>query len=127
MDRESKQAFWDALISAAECANSEGHLEDAEKLFRRAISVAEDQFGRDHVNVAHSWLYFGGFLEQQKRLEEAELAYRKAVKIHQLNNACHLQAMALHSLAQLQWLKGNKEISLKNKEKARRLLLREKD
>lgn len=108
MESNPRHAFWEALVDSAETANRDGKYPDAETLFHRAITVAQENFGPRHINLAHSLLHLGDFLEQQSRFPESESAYKAAAELYESHGAQGLLATTLRNLAQVQWLQGNK-------------------
>lgn len=106
MDPSGEFSFWEAVTKAAEDAHARGEFELAEKHYRQAIDQAAKAFGSTHVTAAHSWLYFGDFLEHQERYGEAETAYRCAVEIYDKYGHLVLFALSLRNLAQVVCAQG---------------------
>ena len=94
--RELRQAVrlapWDgaAQFALASIAAALGEEEEAEAAARRAIKLGLDDI--------HSYVLLGRLFNKQCRFEEAEIAWRKAVR----KNPAHAQAQ--RELAQLVWM-----------------------
>ncbi len=103
MDYSSRPVHWKPLILAAERAQQAGDGERAETLFRHAVAVAEKALGRDHVNVAASFLLLADALFGLGKYGPAEVAYRQAVKVYQALGPDHevMLVMAIRSLSQV--------------------------
>ncbi len=89
--RESKSAA--ALNDLAELLRKSGNFEEAERQARAAIELSPDLY--------FAWDTLGGVLAETERLDEAELAYGKALEIFQDDLRVHL------NLARLLQQKGN--------------------
>jgi len=60
-------------------------LQEAESLYRRALSIDEDSFGQDHPRVATHLSNLATLLKDTDRLAEAEKLYRRALAIDELS------------------------------------------
>ena len=58
----------------------QGKLEEAETLFRRALTVNERVLGTDHPDTLNSVGWLGSLLHDQGKLEEAEAMYRRSLE-----------------------------------------------
>jgi tetratricopeptide (TPR) repeat protein len=56
-------------------------LEEAEPLFRRALTIDEESYGLEHPNVARELCNLAALLRDTNRPEEAKLHYTASVKI----------------------------------------------
>jgi tetratricopeptide (TPR) repeat protein len=108
-----------------------GKYEQSEDMFRRAVVVGRDRYGNDHPDLVASLNGLGFVLTRQKKLAEAEAAYRDALTLERkltdgrenlelasslnglagvLENQCKLQeaeAMFREALAMRRKLSGN--------------------
>ena len=91
------------LEAAGLAAKKQGHLEEAEDFFRRALDVREETLGPDDPVVARTLGQLGGVYADQRRYVEAETAYQRALAIQETAHGHrHVQvAAALSDLARL--------------------------
>ena len=68
---------------AAQIAQLDGRMEEAEKLYRRSLELAEKAQGENHADTAHALNNLGAFLKDTDRPHEAEPLMRQAVRIRE--------------------------------------------
>src|SRR5262249_28271266 len=71
----------DALASVMLDRGGPGDLSTAEPLARQALAIRESALGREHVDVARSQLLLASVLMEERKLDEAELRHREALRI----------------------------------------------
>ena len=69
------------LNNLAELLRVTNRLTEAEPLVRRALTIDEASFGRNHPNVATGLSVLGAILKDMNRPNEAEPLFRRALKI----------------------------------------------
>lgn len=65
------------------CVYKGGRKEEAEEMYRRALSIFEAKLGVDHLEVAHTLYELGRCLYVAGRTDEAEEHLRRALKIEE--------------------------------------------
>ncbi|MFC1634703.1 tetratricopeptide repeat protein [Planctomycetota bacterium] len=76
---------------------------EAEPLYRRALSIREKSFGKDHPDVAGDFNNLAALLSRTNRMAEAEPLYRRALSIYEKSFGKEHPnvAMSLNNLASL--------------------------
>ncbi len=72
-----------SLNNLAGLYKSQGHLEKAEPLYKRALEIREDKLGPDHPYTATSLNNLAGLYKAQGHLEKAEPLYKRALEIRE--------------------------------------------
>ena len=70
-----------SLNSQAVLCYHEGKYEEAERLYKKSVKVAEETFGKDHLNIAAVLNNLSELYQEQKRYSEAEIVLDRAFKI----------------------------------------------
>eukprot|EP00752_Nemacystus_decipiens_P012587 g11147.t1 len=71
------------LYGLGVCASRAGRMEEAERFYRRALTIQEDKLGVDNPDVATTLDRLGECVSHVGRMEEAERFYRRAVTIRE--------------------------------------------
>lgn len=61
----------------------QGQYEEAEKLFRNALGIWREVFGKEHPNTAIAYNNLTNNISKQSRFAKAELLFKKALEISQ--------------------------------------------
>ncbi len=64
-------------------SNARARFDEAEPMYRRALAIDEQYFGKDHPNVAIDLNNLAQLLQDTNRLAEAEPLMRRALEIHE--------------------------------------------
>jgi tetratricopeptide (TPR) repeat protein/CHAT domain-containing protein len=85
------ETLW-ARIPLASLMNSLGNVEEAERQFREAMAIAS-QLPEEHVNTAHLYHEFGGFLAATGRQAEGQKFLKRALAIRKkVHGETHVRA-----------------------------------
>lgn len=98
----------------------EGKPLEERYLARRAVSIAEENFGDDHAYVALFQMFLGDTLKEMGKLEESEQAYGRAVAMYEELGPEHelFLALALRSLAGVLCSQGRRSESAGHRQRA---------
>ncbi len=72
---------WKMLLESAKVGEKKGEYDKAEKLYERALLMAQHRLGDDNIIVAHILMQFAQFYEGQKRHDKANPMYSRAREI----------------------------------------------
>lgn len=102
----------------------DGHAEESESLFREAITLKEQSFGRDHAEVALSWDELGIQLFARGDFQGASSAFGQAHRLRKENGHGEdipnpILAMTLNNIACCDFEMGNYRSALRSLEEAR--------
>jgi CHAT domain-containing protein/Tfp pilus assembly protein PilF len=78
-----KGATWDMLHATVERLTKQGHYEEAVRVAREALKIAEEKFGPDHPKVAISLNDLAEVYRKQARYAEAEPLYKRMLVIRE--------------------------------------------
>merc|ERR1712048_410911 len=79
-----------------------GDLDEAESLFRRALVIDEQTFGRDHPHVIMDLTNLAGVLYKNDKLDDAKEAYERCLADEQQHQTCpHERSHLLCKLARV--------------------------
>ena len=81
--REAQGALLRALARTADARRVHGRYSEAERLYQRALSVAQDVFGERHQEVATILNNLGLVMEAEGRNSEAEPLYYRAWRLRE--------------------------------------------
>ena len=81
---------------------------EAEPLFKRALEIAEKEFGKEHLHTGQMLSNLGGVYREQGRYEEAELLFKRSVAILEKQSGADSEgtAISLSELGQLHIRQG---------------------
>ncbi len=107
----------DALQDVAECHKLQERPDEAESSYREALDLCDETIETHHASLRMTLLYFGMFLNERERYEEAVLAFERGLA------ACKLsQKIPTFTAASTAMHLGEALLQVKRHEEARTLI-----